>query len=149
MRRPLRDTEARCPPVSGEVATRYRAFDPPTCVVQAVFEPRIVQSSEKESGRREGRIFAELPVARNLSIPPQDLRRADGGNFPLRDIGPGAARILTFGRECNIRSLARAGVWGADGAFFQGVSADVVEALYETRSWRGIPPPRIRPPTQK
>ena len=51
------------------------------------------------------------------SIPPQVLHRAGGENVLIRDIGPCADRISTFGRERNIRSLDQSDVWAADGTF--------------------------------
>ena len=40
-----------------------------------------------------------------------------GDGCLLYDSGPGADRILLFGKEPNMRAIRNAPVWGADGAF--------------------------------
>ena len=103
--------------MSGAVIPRYRAFGPPTSLRSRGRLTRIVQSAEKGRGRRRGRSCAKLPVARGDCYPPKVPRWADGGNYTLRDSGPGGGLILMFGREINIRSIAQYEGWGADGAF--------------------------------
>ena len=75
------------------------------------------RSQKKAQSVGSGGVAPNYNSLEALSIPPQVLLREGGENFLLHDSGPGADRILMFGCERNIRSLAQADVWGADGTF--------------------------------
>ena len=66
------------------------------------------RSQKKAHAAGVGGVAPNYNSIDELSTPPHFILRAGGENLRIRDIGPGAGRISTFGRERNIRSLARA-----------------------------------------